>query len=131
MEPRSPTGVCRLMLLACPIRVSLPPPDPWEVFFDETLRPAFDLGVLAGLVMLGIAVVFSLVIGLGLRLPARDREVCAALPLMVGIATFILFNVKADPWWVDDPVRDNALPLALFVQFAGVVVLGRPLLVRS
>lgn len=119
------------IVLACP-SPSLPfpvtPPDPWEVFRQDTLQPALEWSVVGTLALLGIAVVGALMLGLFLALPDRDRSACAALPLLSSVGSFVLLQLGAPGgnWWRSTgPLHDVVLPAAAVLAVLGLIVLNR------
>lgn len=120
------------LFLACPSSRSLPfpvtPPDPWEVFREDTLQPALEWSALGMMALLGIAVLGALMLGLFLSLPDRDRGACAALPLMMSVGSFVLIQLGAPGgnWWRSTGlVHDVVLPAAAVLAVLGLLVLGR------
>ncbi|MBL8916122.1 MAG: hypothetical protein JNM17_35810 [Archangium sp.] len=123
-------------VLACPLYVPSPPPDPWELLRDETINPFFERNLpLTAAALLGLAIIGSLVVGLASELSARDRLACGALPLAAGVAGFIalqLLSKRLGEWWRVDDLGQNLLQSsALAAMILGALVLGRPLFFRE
>lgn len=119
------------LFLACPSRgIPFPvtPPDPWEVFRQDTLQPALEWSVVGTLALLAVAVVGALMLGLFLSLPDRDRSACATLPLMLSFGAFVLIQLGAPGgnWWRSTGlVHDVVLLAAAVLAGLGLLVLGR------
>ncbi len=124
------------LILACPSMrsSSLPPPDPWQVFREDTLQPALEWSALGSLALLGVAIVGALMLGLFLSLPPRDRVACATPPLVSSVVGFVLLQVGAPggSWWRSTGlVHDVVLPASAVLAVLGLIVLARARVVSA